>query len=64
MACPMPIVKTALAFKGAAAGEEFEVVCDDPGFEPDIKAWCSATGNTLEGITKDGKDLIAIIRKG
>jgi tRNA 2-thiouridine synthesizing protein A len=63
MACPMPIMKTAMAFKKAASGDEFEVVCDDPGFEPDITAWASETGNTLKGITKDGKDLTAILVK-
>lgn len=63
MACPMPIMKTAIAFKKATSGEVFEVVCDDPGFEPDIKAWCSETGNPLEGIRHDGKDTIATIKK-
>ncbi|NIP26055.1 MAG: sulfurtransferase TusA family protein [Phycisphaerae bacterium] len=63
MACPMPIMKTAMAFKKAASGDEFEIVCDDPGFEPDITAWCNETGNTLEGIRKEGKDIIASIKK-
>ena len=61
MACPMPIVKTALAVKKAASGDVFQVVCDDPGFERDIAAWASETGNVLEGITKDGKDITAVI---
>ncbi len=63
MACPMPIMKTAMAFKKASSGEEFDIVCDDPGFEPDIRAWCSETGNVLEGIRKEGKEIIATIRK-
>jgi TusA-related sulfurtransferase len=63
MACPMPIMKTAMAFKKAAPGDVFEITCDDPGFEPDIKAWCSETGNALEGITKSGKDIVATITK-
>jgi len=63
MACPMPIMKTAMAFKKAASGDVFEVMCDDPGFEPDIKAWCNETGNTLGGIAKDGKVTIATITK-
>ena len=32
MACPMPIMKTAMAFKKAASGDQFEVLCDDAGF--------------------------------
>ncbi|MEJ2313667.1 MAG: sulfurtransferase TusA family protein [Nitrospirota bacterium] len=63
MACPMPIMKTAMAFKKAQAGDVFEVVCDDPGFEPDITAWCNETGNTLGSITKEGKDITAVITK-
>ena len=63
MNCPMPIMKTAMAFKKAASGDEFAVVCDDPGFEPDIKAWASETGNKLAGITKSGKDITATIIK-
>jgi len=63
MACPMPIMKTAMAFKKAASGDEFDIVCDDPGFEPDIKAWASETGNQLVEIRKDGKDIIATLKK-
>jgi TusA-related sulfurtransferase len=63
MACPMPIMKTAMAFKKAASGDVFDIVCDDPGFEPDIRAWASETGNVLEGISKSGKDITATIKK-
>ena len=63
MHCPMPIVKTAMAFKKAASGDVFEVISDDPGFEPDITAWCSETGNTLNNLIKDGPDIKAVITK-
>ena len=63
MACPMPIMKTAMAFKKANSGDTFEIVSDDPGFEPDITAWCSETGNKLDGITKDGDLIVATITK-
>ena len=63
MNCPMPIMKTAMAFKKAASGDVFEVTCDDPGFEPDIIAWANETGNPLNGISKDGKDITATITK-
>jgi TusA-related sulfurtransferase len=63
MACPMPIMKTAMAFKKAASGDVFEILCDDPGFEPDITAWCNETGNPLQGISKDGKDITATVAK-
>ena len=63
MACPMPVIKLSMAMKKGAAGDVFEVVCDDPGFEPDIKAWCDETGNALTSIKKSGTDTIAIITK-
>lgn len=63
LACPMPIMKTAMAFKKASTGDVFEIVSDDPGFEPDIIAWCSETGNPLKGITKEGNLIIATITK-
>ena len=63
MSCPMPIMKTAIAVKKAAAGDVFEVVCDDAGFEPDVTAWCKETGNILNSVSKSGKDITAVITK-
>jgi TusA-related sulfurtransferase len=63
MSCPMPIMKTAIAIKKAASGDVFEVVSNDAGFEPDIKAWCKETGNILNSINKSGPDITAVITK-
>jgi TusA-related sulfurtransferase len=63
MACPMPIMKTAMAFKKAASGDVFETVSDDPAFEADIRAWSKETGNILQGVTRSGKDITAVIVK-
>ena len=63
MSCPMPIMKTAIEVKKGASGDVFEVVCDDAGFEPDIKAWCKETGNILTDMTKSGSDITALITK-
>jgi len=63
MSCPMPIMKTAIAVKKAAAGDVFEIVCDDAGFEPDVKAWCKETGNILNSVTTEGKVITAVITK-
>ena len=63
MSCPMPIMKVAAAVKKGASGDVFEAVCDDAGFEPDVIAWSKETGNTLNGITKSGKDITATITK-
>ena len=58
MSCPMPIMKTAIAMKKAASGDVFEIVCDDAGFEPDVKAWCKETGNTLTSVSRQAKTLL------
>jgi len=63
MSCPMPIMKTSIAIKKATSGDVFEVVCDDAGFEPDVRAWCKETGNILTEINKSGKDTTAVITK-
>ena len=63
MSCPMPIMKVAAAVKKGASGDVFEAVCDDAGFEPDVQAWCKETGNTLDNLTKSGKDITVVITK-
>lgn len=63
MSCPLPVIKTSMAVKKGAADDIFEITSDDPGFEPDIKAWCKETGNLLTGVTKSGKDIVATITK-
>lgn len=59
----MPIIKTSMAVKKGVAGDEFEIVSDDPAFEPDIKAWCNETGHVLCSVTKSGSYIIAVITK-
>jgi TusA-related sulfurtransferase len=63
MACPMPIVKLSKAMKELSSGNVLAVVADDPGFEPDIKAWCENTGNLLQGLERDGEVITAYVRK-
>ncbi len=61
--CPMPIIKISMALSKATSGDIFEITSDDPAFEPDIKAWCNETGNTLSNVAKTGKDIIATVTK-
>ena len=63
LSCPMPIIKLSMATRKGAPGDVFEVVCDDPAFEPDIKSWCEGTGNILTNVTKSGKDITVTITK-
>ena len=46
-ACPMPIVKTAQAFKTLAVGDTLEILATDRGSVSDVPAWCTFTGNEL-----------------
>jgi tRNA 2-thiouridine synthesizing protein A len=46
-ACPMPIVKTAQAFKTLAVGDTLEILATDRGSVSDVPAWCRFTGNEL-----------------
>lgn len=61
--CPMPIIKFSTAMKNAVSGDIFVVTADDMIFEPDIRAWCKQTGNTLNSITKSGTEIIATVTK-
>src|SRR5256714_1967854 len=47
VSCPLPIIQTAQAMAGLSSGQTLLVMASDPGFEPDIKAWASRTGNPL-----------------
>jgi TusA-related sulfurtransferase len=63
MACPMPIVKLSKAIKELQPGGVLAVVADDPGFEPDIRAWCENTGNPLQALERQGDLVTAFVRK-
>jgi TusA-related sulfurtransferase len=64
LACPMPIVKTAMAIASLASGELLEVLATDPGSTKDFVAWSKATGHELvESSTEDGAFRFVLRRK-
>jgi tRNA 2-thiouridine synthesizing protein A len=63
VSCPLPIIQTAQAMAGLSSGQTLLVMASDPGFEPDIKAWSSRTGNPLLSSERHGNDLHALLRK-
>ena len=63
VSCPLPIIQTAQAMAGLASGQTLLVLASDPGFEPDIKAWASRTGNNLLSSERHGDEFHALIRK-
>ncbi len=63
VSCPLPIIQTAQAIAGLASGQTLLIKASDPGFEPDIKAWASRTGNQLLSSERHGDELHALVRK-
>ncbi len=61
LVCPMPIVKITKKTKEMSSGQTLEVLANDRAFEPDIKAWCKRTGNTLDSVTESGGIFTALI---
>jgi len=59
----MPIVKTAQAVKGLAAGALVEVLATDPGSLKDFAAWTRSTGNALVEQTQDAGVYRFVIRR-
>jgi tRNA 2-thiouridine synthesizing protein A len=63
LACPMPIAKTAQAFRELAAGDVLEALATDPGSVPDFSAWCQNTGNELLEQTEEAGVFRFLIKK-
>ena len=63
VSCPLPIIQTASAIAGLSSGQTLLVMASDPGFEPDIKAWSSRTGNALLSSERQGNELHVLLRK-
>lgn len=61
--CPMPVLKLAKIIREVEHGEILEVIADDPGFKPDIKAWCNQTKHELVYLEEEGKVMKAYIKK-
>ena len=62
--CPGPILKVFNEMKGLAEGDVLKISATDPGFENDIKVWCTNTNNELVDIKNDGRIIIVRIKKG
>lgn len=50
MQCPGPIMAVSKKLQTMAEGEQLQVKVTDPGFGPDLQAFCYSTGNTLISI--------------
>jgi TusA-related sulfurtransferase len=61
--CPLPIVETAKAVKGLAAGEVLLVIATDPGIALDMPMWCKATRNEHLATYREGTAWKSWVRK-
>lgn len=62
-ACPVPIVELARALKAAATGSLVLLLATDPAVEPDVSAFCRATGHALERFEADAGSYRVWVRK-
>ena len=51
--CPMPIVRVSKAIKEIEVGQVLEMLADDPGSKPDMKAWVNQTGHELLDVREE-----------
>ncbi len=61
--CPVPILMTARRIKRLSAGDQLEVVGDDPGIVEDMPVWCEETGNVLISLQHDGSEIRCLLEK-
>lgn len=61
--CPLPVLKAKKALKTLSPGETLEVLATDPGAPADFRAFCEATGHTLERSDETGDAFVFMIRK-
>lgn len=64
LACPLPIIELAKAVRTLAPGCRVLLLATDPAVEPDVGAWCEATGHVLERVDKREGRFEAHIRLG
>jgi TusA-related sulfurtransferase len=64
LACPMPIVKTAMAMKKLEPGAVLKLIATDRGSLADVPAWAASTGNELLERYEEGDAFVFLLRKG
>jgi NADPH-dependent 2,4-dienoyl-CoA reductase/sulfur reductase-like enzyme/peroxiredoxin family protein/TusA-related sulfurtransferase/rhodanese-related sulfurtransferase len=64
IACPGPIVRIRTAIDAMLPGQLLEIKASDSGFEKDIQAFCTASGNEFIDLKKEKGILTARIRIG
>lgn len=61
--CPEPVFRTKIEIDRLGVGNMLKVVADDPEAEEDISRWVKRNGHELVNFTKQGNDLVFMIKK-
>lgn len=61
--CPEPVFRTKIEIDRLGIGNVLKVVADDPEAEEDISRWVNRNGHELVNFSKNGKELIFLIKK-
>jgi TusA-related sulfurtransferase len=61
--CPEPVFRTKIEIDRLGIGNVLKVVADDPEAEEDISRWVNRNGHELVNFSKNGNELIFLIKK-
>lgn len=61
--CPLPVLKARKRLASMKPGERLRILASDPAAAIDFPHYCSESGNKLESQSRDGEDLVFVIRK-
>ncbi|HLA85207.1 MAG TPA: FAD-dependent oxidoreductase [Thermoguttaceae bacterium] len=59
--CPGPIMRLAEEIAHVEVGRAVGISATDPGFRPDVAAWCASTGHELRSIEPQGAGCRAVV---
>ena len=61
--CPVPVWEAAKQIRRMQVGQVLEVLSDDDQIVEDMPTWCRRTGNEYLGLTQEGDEYRAFVRK-
>ncbi len=61
--CPLPVLKASKRLKSLAPGDHLTVRATDPAAVIDFPHYCNESGNELVNQSRDGDELVFVIRK-
>jgi tRNA 2-thiouridine synthesizing protein A len=62
--CPLPILLAVREMKRLAAGDQLEIIGDDPGLLEDLPVWCQRAGHRLIEVVEEDGAIRGLVEKG